>query len=272
MTPVTVLGLGPMGSALASAFAAKGHPTTVWNRTPGRAPAGTREAASVRDAAGPLTLVCVIDYAAAASILDPVALKGHTLVNLTADAPHRAREMAAWAASHGIAYLDGSILTPVPTIGTASGVVIFSGPREVYAEHEATLAALGVTTHLGEEIGRAAAFDVALLDFFWTSMTGLVHAFALAGREGVSPGELAPFLTGIGAILPPIVEEFARDLATGEHPGDESTIVSARAGMAHVVETADRHGLDAAVLRAALDLADRAIEGGRGRDSYSALI
>lgn len=35
--PVTVLGLGPMGRALASAFLAAGHPVTVWNRTPGRA-------------------------------------------------------------------------------------------------------------------------------------------------------------------------------------------------------------------------------------------
>ncbi|GAB1824347.1 NAD(P)-binding domain-containing protein [Herbidospora sp. RD11066] len=261
-----------MGGALASAFAAKGHPTTVWNRTPGKAPKGTFEASSVRDAAGPLTVVCVIDYAAAASILDPVALKGHTLVNLTADAPHRARDMAAWASGHGIDYLDGSILTPVPTIGTASGVVILSGPQEVYDRHAATLAAIGGVTHVGTEIGRAAAFDVALLDFFWTSMTGLVHAFELASREGVMPADLAPFLQGIGAILPPIIEEFAGHHTTGEHPGDESTIVSARAGMAHVVEAADRHGLDATVLRAALGLADRAIEGGRGRDAYTALL
>ncbi|WP_066360999.1 NAD(P)-dependent oxidoreductase [Herbidospora mongoliensis] len=272
MTPVTVLGLGPMGSALASAFAAEGHPTTVWNRTPGKAPAGTREVSSVRDAAGPLTIVCVIDYAAAAAILDPVALKGHTLVNLTADAPHRAREMAAWALSHGIDYLDGAIMTPVPTIGTPSGVVILSGPQEVYDRHAATLAAVGATTYLGAEIGRAAAFDVALLDFFWTSMTGLVHAFTLAASEGVPPAELAPFLQGIGAIMPPIIEEFAHHHTTGDHPGDASTIVSARAGMAHIAETADRHGLDATVLRAALGLADEAIESGRGSRSYSALI
>src|ERR1044072_8092422 len=35
--PVTVLGLGPMGQALAGAFLAQGHPTTVWNRTAARA-------------------------------------------------------------------------------------------------------------------------------------------------------------------------------------------------------------------------------------------
>ena len=34
--PVTVLGLGPMGHAIASAFVAAGHPTTTWNRTTSR--------------------------------------------------------------------------------------------------------------------------------------------------------------------------------------------------------------------------------------------
>ncbi len=33
---VTVLGLGPMGRALATAFLEAGLRTTVWNRTPGR--------------------------------------------------------------------------------------------------------------------------------------------------------------------------------------------------------------------------------------------
>lgn len=33
-TPVTVVGLGSMGSALAEAFIDAGHPTTVWNTDP----------------------------------------------------------------------------------------------------------------------------------------------------------------------------------------------------------------------------------------------
>lgn len=32
-SPVTVIGLGPMGQALAGAFLMNGHPTTLWNRT-----------------------------------------------------------------------------------------------------------------------------------------------------------------------------------------------------------------------------------------------
>ncbi|WP_280449093.1 NAD(P)-binding domain-containing protein [Nocardia brasiliensis] len=37
-TRITVLGLGRMGSAIAGRYLAAGYPTTVWNRTPGRAP------------------------------------------------------------------------------------------------------------------------------------------------------------------------------------------------------------------------------------------
>lgn len=37
MTSVTVLGLGPMGQALAAALLDAGHHTTVWNRTEAKA-------------------------------------------------------------------------------------------------------------------------------------------------------------------------------------------------------------------------------------------
>ena len=58
---------------------------------------------------------------------------------------------------------------------------LHSGPRELYEEHRPVLAALGGThTHLGEDAGRAAAYDIALLDIFWTAMAGYTHALALA--------------------------------------------------------------------------------------------
>src|ERR1700754_195364 len=113
---VTVLGLGNMGRALARAFLAHGHATTVWNRSPGKGDelvaAGATRATTVADAVAvaDLIVVCVVDHRAARSILDQAteALRGRTVVNLTADSPDAARELAAWAAGHGIDYLDGS--------------------------------------------------------------------------------------------------------------------------------------------------------------------
>ncbi|MFC7722700.1 NAD(P)-binding domain-containing protein [Nonomuraea recticatena] len=47
-TPVTVLGLGSMGTALAEAFIEAGHPTTVWNRTASKAAPWSPEAHATR--------------------------------------------------------------------------------------------------------------------------------------------------------------------------------------------------------------------------------
>ncbi|MFD9076871.1 NAD(P)-dependent oxidoreductase [Streptomyces lasiicapitis] len=277
---VTVLGLGPMGRALASAFLDAGLRTTVWNRTPGRdgelVARGAVSAQSVEEAvaASGLTVVCVVNYDAVDTVLRRAAvtdaLKGRTVVNLTADTPDRARDAAAWAAEHGVRYLDGAIMTPTVTIGTPAGVFIHSGPKDLYDEHKPVLEALGGThTHLGEEIGRAAAYDIALLDIFWTAMAGYVHAVAVARAEGITAGELAPFAKGIGDILPPIFEGLATEVDNGTHSGEGNPITSAVSSMAHIVHTSEAHGIDAGVMRATEGLARRAIGLGHGTDGFT---
>ncbi|GAA2072608.1 NAD(P)-dependent oxidoreductase [Actinomadura alba] len=277
---VTVLGLGPMGRSLAGAFLDAGLRTTVWNRTPGRdrelverGAVGARSAEAAVAASG-LTVVCVVNYDAADAILrrGEVAdvLKGRTVVNLTADTPGRARDTAAWAAEHGIRYLDGAIMTPTTTIGTPAAVFIHSGSQELYREHRPVLDALGGThTHLGEEIGRAAAYDIALLDIFWTAMAGYVHALAVARAEGVTARELAPFAKGIGAILPPIFEQSAEEVDSGRFSGEGNPMTSAVSSMAHIVHTSETHGIDAGVMRAAEGMARRAIGQGHGAEGFT---
>ncbi|WP_371780929.1 NAD(P)-dependent oxidoreductase [Streptosporangium subroseum] len=276
---VTVLGLGPMGRALAGAFLDAGLRTTVWNRTPGRdRELVERGAVGARSpeaavAASRLTVVCVVNYDAADAIVrrDAVtdALKGRTVVNLTADIPGRARNTATWAAEHGIEYLDGAIMTPTTTIGTPAATFIYSGPEGLYREHRPVLDALGGThTHLGEEIGRAAAYDVALLDIFWTAMAGYAHALAVARAEGITARELAPFAKGIGTILPPIFEQEAEEVDSGRFSGEGNPITSAVSSMAHIVHASEAHGIDAGVMRAAEGLARRAIGRGHGGDGF----
>ncbi|MFJ4673396.1 NAD(P)-dependent oxidoreductase [Kitasatospora purpeofusca] len=279
---VTVLGLGPMGRALAGAFTDAGVRTTVWNRTPGRDAAllarGAVGAATAEEAvaASELTVVCVVDYDASDAVLRraevEAALKGRTVVSLTADSPDRARSAAAWAAEHGIGYLDGAVMTPAPSIGTPAAVLIHSGPADLYERYAPVLALLGGThTHLGEEIGRAAAFDLALLDIFWTATAGYAHALALAGAEGISGRELAPFARGIGAILPPLFTQFAEEFDSGGHSGATNPLTSAVSSMAHVVHTAESHGIESGVMRAAEGLVRRTIALGHGGDGASRL-
>ncbi|MFE9773875.1 NAD(P)-dependent oxidoreductase [Streptomyces sp. NPDC005931] len=276
---VTVLGLGPMGRALAGAFLAAGLRTTVWNRTPGRdrdllerGAVGAPGAAQAV-AASAVTVVCVVDYDAVDAVLrqDDVtgALDGRTVVNLTADTPDRARATADWAVAHGIRYLDGAIMTPTNTIGTPDAVFLHSGPESLYHELRPVLETLGGShTHLGEDTGRAAAYDIALLDIFWTAMAGYAHALAVARAEGITARELAPFAQGIGAILPPVFEETAADVDSGTYSGEGNPITSAASSMAHVVHVSESHGIDASVIRTAEGLARRAIGLGHGTDGF----
>ncbi|MFJ4870795.1 NAD(P)-dependent oxidoreductase [Streptomyces sp. NPDC088757] len=277
---VTVLGLGPMGRALAGAFLDAGVRTTVWNRTPGRegdlAARGALVAASAEEAvaASALTVICLVNYDATDSVLRRPAvtdaLKGRTVANLSADVPERSRDTGRWAAEHGIGYLDGAVMTPAPTIGSPEGVFLYAGPEPLHREHRPVLDALGGShTHLGEDIGRAAAYDVALLDLFWTSMTGYVHALALARAEGITAREFAPFAAGIATIQPPLFEEWAGDVDERTYPGTINPLTSGLSTMEHVVHAAEAHGLDASVMRAAAALTRRAVDRGHGADGFT---
>ncbi|MFB5265314.1 NAD(P)-dependent oxidoreductase [Paenibacillus enshidis] len=279
-TPVTILGLGPMGQALAGAFLKAGHPTTVWNRSAGKAAALTAQGAILAEsaadavAASPLTIICVLDYGAVQAIIGGLgeALQGRTLVNLTSNPPERARQMAQWAAEHGIAYLDGAIMTPTTTIGHSSAVVLYSGPAAVYEAYRETLASIGGTSvHLGEDPGRAAAYDISLLDIFWTSMSGYIHALALARAENISAKELLPFAQNISSILPEIMTIMAEQADSGQYPGEGSNLQSAAAGIEHIVHAAQAHGIDSSVLLAAHVIAKRAVDAGHGMDSFARL-
>lgn len=280
-TPVTVLGLGDMGRSLARAFLAAGHPTTVWNRSPGKGEdvvaLGAVRAASAEDAvrASALVVVCLVDYDASDAVLEPLAgvLKGRVLVNLTSDTPARSRQAAAWAEKHSLAYLDGAIMVPVDVVGSAEALIFHSGDRAAFTAHEATLKALGApATFLGEDHGLAAAYDMAMLDFFYGAMGGLVHAFALARAEGIDGASLAPYLATIANILPPIAAYTATDIDTRTYTGQGANLGMMAASVDHILHTAKDRGLDVSQLAGLKSVTDRAIARGHGGESWSSIV
>ncbi|WP_194927158.1 NAD(P)-dependent oxidoreductase [Catenulispora pinisilvae] len=301
---IAVLGLGPMGRALASAFAGGGHAVTVWNRTPGRVPpapvpesvsvsAQSSDSASVPVPASEsvpapaisvaesvqsavhaadVVVACLIDNEVVRRVVDGVDFGGRPLINLTSGDPGQARDMAAWAASRGIGYLPGAILTSTPMIGTPAGTVLLSGDAAIHAVVAPALSALGGRiVYLGSDPARASAFDVALLDLFATATNGLLHSFALAAAEGIAPTEFAAFATGIGALLPDMTTRFAEQLEAGDFPGTRSTIASAASGIRHVTAAARAHGLDTGMLDAVHTVIDRAVAQGYGSDGLGRL-
>ncbi|MGW2364198.1 NAD(P)-dependent oxidoreductase [Streptomyces sp. NPDC001667] len=280
-SPVTVLGLGAMGTALATAFVTGGLPTTVWNRTPGKAEPLVALGATAADGlpsavtASELVVVCLLDHDSVHETLDPVAdgLSGRTLVNLTNGTPAQAREMAGWAAGRGIAYVDGGIMAIPPGIGTEQAFLLYSGSRSAFDAFAPALELLGAPRFVGEDPGLAALLDIALLSGMYGMFAGAFHALALANTEQFPAAEFGPLLAGWITAMASGIPHYAHQIETGDYAtGVVSNIGMQAAAFANLLETAEAQGLSPELLAPLGSLMSRRVADGHGREDVSGVV
>lgn len=164
-------------------------------------------------------------------------------------------------------------MTPTTTIGTPDAVFLYSGPDELYREHRPVLDALGGGhTHLGEDIGRAAAYDIALLDIFWTAMAATPTRWPWPVPRASAH---ASWRRSPRASAPSCRRSSSRPRRTwpgGGFSGEGNPITSAASSMAHIIETSEAHGIDARMMRAADEMARRVIERGHGTSGFIRIV
>ncbi|MFF7871971.1 NAD(P)-dependent oxidoreductase [Streptomyces qaidamensis] len=279
-TPVTVIGAGSMGRALAGAFLSAGHPTTVWNRTPARAEPleekGAVLAASVADAvaASELVVTCLTTFADTRAALRPAdgALRGRALVTLNSGSPADARETAAWAGTHGARLLTGAVKNVPAGVGAPDTLLYYSGDRAVFEEYEATLRVLGGdTVHLGEEPDLAALYEMAVGAMLLPALVGFFQGAAAVQARGLRVESMVRFagkwLDMIKALLP----VYAAEIDRGDYSDGASSVDLFLAGAAHDADLAQEANVDTGWLAPLNDLLRRAAEAGHGPHSVSAL-
>lgn len=279
-TPTTVLGLGAMGRAIAARFHADGHPLTVWNRTPGRADelvaAGATRAATAAEAAAasPLVVVCLLDQESVRDVLHPIAatLAGRVVVNLTSTTPDEARENAAWAAEHGIDYLDGGIMAIPEMIGRPEAFLLYSGSRTAFDSHRGQLERLGAASYLSEDAGIASLYDFALLAAMYVMFVGFYHGAAMVATAGVPATEFAalagPWLRAMTEALPLDAEFVDR----GDYTTDVQSLDFNRSGVDAILRASEDLGLDVTALASVKALVDRQIAAGHGAEAFARII
>ncbi|RSN35005.1 6-phosphogluconate dehydrogenase [Amycolatopsis sp. WAC 04169] len=270
-TPISVVGLGLMGTALARAFLKAGHPTTVWNRTAAKADSlvaeGARLAPAIGDALGGVTIVCLTDYSAVRALLGDARLDGTTLVNLTSGDSAQARETAAWAEKQGARYLDGAIMAIPSSIGTDEAVILLSGPAPDF-----DLGALGTVSHLGEDPGLASLYDVAGLTMMWSVLNAWLQGTAMLKTAGVDAATYAPFARQIAAGVADWLPGYAEQIDQGSFPAEVSALETDARAMTHMVEESEALGVNAELPKLIKAMADRAIAAGHGGEQYPVLI
>ncbi|MEU6987138.1 NAD(P)-binding domain-containing protein [Streptomyces sp. NPDC046324] len=276
---VSVLGLGAMGSALAGALVKAGYATTVWNRSPGKADGlvaqGAEAAGTAGEAvgAGRVVIACLLDHASVHEVLGPLAheLSGRTLVNVTTTTPEQSRELAAWAADAGIAYLDGGIMAVPSMIGQPGSSILYSGSAEVFAQHKPLLDLWGTSTYFGEDAGLASLYDLALLAGMYVMFAGFVHGAAMVAPAGVTASEFAsraaPWLSAMTGGF----QGFAEVIDGGDYTveGQQSLEFS---DLGDILTASSDQGIGTEVIGMVQNLIQRQIDAGHGAEGFARII
>jgi 3-hydroxyisobutyrate dehydrogenase-like beta-hydroxyacid dehydrogenase len=278
-----VIGLGEMGSALASAFLRAGFPTCVWNRTADKArpilDAGAVLADGPADAAArsDVLVVCVSTYEIADSLLrdlDAEAnLKDKTIVQLTTGTPKQGREASAWADSLGAEYLDGSIMAFPSQIGTDAALILVCGRESSYQKTGNVLGALAKqVVYLGTDTGHAAALDQALLSGMLGLIVGVVSGAGVCEAENIPVEEYAKLLR---ALMPTSVQEaqqITERIGAGDLRETEAALKTWAGAVDHMIESRPSGGGSDEFPAFLQRLFHRAIDAGYGDYDIAALI
>ncbi|KAA8886188.1 NAD(P)-dependent oxidoreductase [Nocardia colli] len=279
-TPVTVLGLGAMGQALAATLLKGGRPTTVWNRTSGKdfdlVTAGAVGATSVADAvqAGGPIIVVLFDHASVHETLDPVAgdLSGRQVINLTSTAPGEARELAAWAAGHGIDYLDGGIMAVPPMIGQPGASILYSGSRTVYDEHRETLELLAAAEYFGDDAGLASTYDFALLANMYSMFAGFMHGAAMMRSVGVSASAFAERATAWVSAMAQMLPAYGQIIDGGDYTQPIQSLAFHKAALDAINRATRDAGVTVDFVAPIKNLIDRQVADGHGAQEFARTI
>ena len=292
MSTVTSIGIGNMGAALASALVKASTPVTIWNRTADRpqvksliAEGATFEpslAAALNRSS--TILLCVLDYAAIYSIIQPVLstnptpFTGKTIINLTNGTPADARKMEAHFRTLGAAaYFDGAIMVTPQLVGTPTSFAVLSGETE--ARHHslaisALLAPIGTVQYLSEEVGAAALVDVAALASMYGMFTGAFTGIALlqkgaggkrGGAKALSKPAVDQVVVPVLKALVPYVSLLAEMVDREEWMNDLGNPLAMQlAGVENIMQACVEEGVDPSGLEFLAKLMRKGVENGFG--------
>jgi 3-hydroxyisobutyrate dehydrogenase len=274
---VAILGLGLMGTGMASRLLSQGFAVTVYNRSAAKAQAlqqsGARVAATPREAADGAAFILSM-------LADDVAARGVWLGNdgaLIGTAPGTiliesstisvdwARELSAAAAKHGCELLDAPVTGSKPHAAAGELVFLVGGSAEALAAARPVLAAMSrEIVHVGPS-GSGAMMKLINNALCGVQAVALAEAIAFIERTGLDRDKAVGVLTN-GAPGSPLVK-----LLSGRMLAKDYTPNFLMRLMAKDLRYAlNQSGSE--MIAAALRNFDCAIEAGLGEKDFSAVV
>jgi 3-hydroxyisobutyrate dehydrogenase len=209
---IAYLGMGIMGSAMASNLAKSGHNVKVWNRSPGREGLAKAEAAgctkcdtiakSVKDCE--IVFTCVSDVKDVEQVLfgpggvSESAAPGTLVIDMATIGPAAAEKISQVLVDKGLRFLDAPVTGG--DIGAANGTltIMVGGNEADFQRVLPVLHAIGKTIRHCGPTGSGQALKLCNQILCAVNLVAVSEALSLAQRFGLDEGML-PEVLGTGA-------------------------------------------------------------------------
>jgi len=199
---VAFLGLGIMGTGMATNLVKAGHEVSVWNRTPGKTVAGARTAATPADAAKGVEVVwmCVSDTAAVESVLfgkdgvEQSLTPGMIIADSSTISPAATLKFAERVRARGADYVDNPVTGSKAGAEGGSLIFIVGGAEATIEKLKPLYAAMGKVFFRVGETGKGQSAKIAMNLQIALIYEGFAEGLTLAAKLGVDAQTLLPLI------------------------------------------------------------------------------
>lgn len=208
----SVIGLGAIGTGMATSTLRAGIATTVWNRSPAKSEPlralGADVAATAAEAVADadVVLVCLFDEASVREVLEgalPASPAPSVWLQTATVGPDGARRLHELAARHDRVLVDAPVLGTKKPAADGALTVLASGPEEALATARPVLEAIGSRTLvIGDSVGPASALKLACNSWVASLTAAAAQALTLARVQGVDPALFLEAIEGSAVDTP----------------------------------------------------------------------
>ena len=278
---IAFLGLGAMGSRMATRLLDAGFPVTVYSRTESRTTPlterGASSASTPREAAAGAAAVfsMVTDDDAARAVWlgdggalgalenDAIAIEASTLT------PACAEELAASAGRRGGRFLDAPVVGTRPQAEAGQLIFLVGGDRSTLEAARPALGPLSGAVHHVGSAGRGMAIKLAINSYFAVQVAALGEALGLATQNGIELARATEIFKALPITAPALAGVAGQIEASSFAPLFPIDLVAK--DLRYVLDAGAAAGSDAPASRAALSTYERARQAGHGDENISAV-
>jgi len=278
MTDISVIGLGDMGSALASTLLKNGYSVTVWNRSPDKAApliaAGALLVSTPSEAisASPATITCVTSHDQTIQLVEDlnISLEGKTIIEFSTGGVTAAETLAGLLSQKGADWIIGCIRAYPSTVGGKDVLLITAGRQDVWEKWEDLIKTLGGgSVYVGDGAGMVPTLFAALFITGQGFLFGMIYGGIVCKKAGISLEEFARLVpTNVNSLH----NYFAGSVADGIFESSDASMATYAAALDDALGTFEVMGASSELPKLFNEQVHKGMDAGLDKKALTALI